>query len=681
MRESAAMNAPFDPILSQLCGADERAFERGLQALNRRWAAVVDAARLGDLLTVLRSFSEAKGLGPTEVTRRVRIAVDAARLPERQSRELACSLANLPPTVRQAVTTSLPPPLRRLVYAPQAPAPAAQPSPAATVPLNEPTNLPHHDLATVPAPQPRECASVILLGTFADHEENRLILERNGFAPLRATTIEQLNEYLDQDVCGVVVARSWWPGIPEPEREGILKQIVHHSSFAWLKFDTHNLPCGAERFRELLVSARHAMPEMGECVCHDGWRLTDHDTDALERIRDVLANADAVRLCPAEIQESQARVLIGAAIKHVRQRNFAGPFRLTRVEANLIPGGRSFAKIIRMAPDDDGAPLVAKVDEVSRLSDEMLRFKRYAQKWDTALNPQLHYHAGTSLIIFGLVESHESPGRPAPTLEETLETMFYCEHWPDSYQGPDEDDLRELINRSIQKLQRLNAQPNDGACTRKTFLKCEPYETLRRIGMDWTVQPCDGSGGSVFEFVYTARGRVESLADSAIVHGDVQLRNILVRDGREPHFIDYANCGPGHPCFDLVRLESAILFYCFRMNGDEHELAAVLLDILYGRDEAAIQTSHATFCTSRTNRLALYSCVCCRAAAIDTLASYDGDEDDYLAMKYVIACQSLFFIHLQAGVIRSQLAALGAYLRTRPAWQGSAKASPPAGLA
>src|SRR5262249_2201055 len=158
----------------------------------------------------------------------------------------------------------------------------------------------------------------------ADHEENRLVLERSGFAPLRATTIGQLDEYLDHDVCGVVVARSWWPSIPEADREGVLIKILGHSSFTWLKFDTHNLPCTAARFDRLWLGGRHAGPTMGGCVCHDGWGLPPHDRVALERIRDILATSEAIRLCPAEIHEAQARVLIGAAIKHVRQRNFAG---------------------------------------------------------------------------------------------------------------------------------------------------------------------------------------------------------------------------------------------------------------------------------------------------------------------------------------------------------------------
>jgi Phosphotransferase enzyme family len=663
------MDPHIDPIMSQLCGSDERSFERGLRALKHRWEGVDDSARLSDLIVALKGFGEAQVLGPTEVSRRVRICVESTGLAERQTRELACSLKQLPPTVRQAVITSLPASLRRLAYAPQAGTDATTAPPATTSPLNP--GVPHGGDPAAPPPQPpqpRECASVILLGTFADHEENRQTLEKRGFASLRATTVVQLDEFLDHEVCGVVVARSWWSGIPEAERENVLRRIIRHSSFAWLKFDTHNLPCVGEAFRQLLVSVRYSGPEWDDCVCHDGWRLTQHDLDALERVRGVLANSEAVRLCPAEIQESQARVLIGAAIKHVRQRNFAGPFRLTQVEANFIPGGRSFAKIIRMAPDDDGAPLVAKVDEVGRLSDEMNRFKRYAQRWDTALNPQLHFHAGTSLIIFGLVESPDSPGRPAPTLEETLETMYYCEHWPDSYQGPGEDDLRELINRAIRKLQRLNSQANDGACSRKTYMSCEPYDTLRRIGMNWSIESTDGR--SVFELAYQARGIVAALGEAVTVHGDVQLRNILVRDGREPHFIDYANCGPGHPCYDLVRLESAVVFYCFRMNSDERELAALFLDVLNGRDEAAIRDAHPVFCSSRTNRLAIHTSVACRAAAIKTVAAQGGTEDDYLAMKFVLACQSLFLIHLQSGVVRALLAALGTFLRARPAWQG-----------
>ena len=322
----------------------------------------------------------------------------------------------------------------------------------------------------------------------------------------------------------------------------------------------------------------------------------------------------------------------------------------------MIPGGRSSAKVIRIVPDDGGTQLVAKVDVPARLDAEMIRFKRYAQRWDTELNPQLHYHAETGLILFGLLESPESPGRPAPTLEEILERVFYLEHYP-PYTGPDESELKELINRAIRKLKRLNSQDNDRECARRIAIECSTFADMRNLGMDWTFRQSPDLNERVFDLALMASRRVNDLADCVIVHGDVQLRNILVRDGREPHFIDYANCGPGHPCYDLVRLESAVLYYCFRMNGDETDLAALLIDILSGCDETAILDKHPAFCTSITNRVAIHACISCRLAAIELAEAKGGSEDDYLAMKYVLACQSLFLIHLQAGVVRSQLAA------------------------
>ena len=171
------MNVPLDAVLVQLCGADERAFERGIHSLNRRWIGADGIGRLAELATLLQGFSEVRGLGSTEVSRRVRITVELAKLPERQQRELASSLTHLPATVRQVVTTSLPPQLRRLVYSPQSESEViSSRSPTASVSI-EPSK-PDEAPTLVSQPELRDWASVILLGTFADHEENRVTLER-----------------------------------------------------------------------------------------------------------------------------------------------------------------------------------------------------------------------------------------------------------------------------------------------------------------------------------------------------------------------------------------------------------------------------------------------------------------------------------------------------------------------
>ena len=45
---------------------------------------------------------------------------------------------------------------------------------------------------------------------------------------------------------------------------------------------------------------------------------------------------------------------------------------------------------------------------------------------------------------------------------------------------------------------------------------------------------------------------------------------------------------------------------------------------------------------------------------IDLVRTLGGNEDDYLTLKYALACQRLFII-LQARMIRAQLSALGAF--------------------
>ena len=95
----------------------------------------------------------------------------------------------------------------------------------------------------------------------------------------------------------------------------------------------------------------------------------------------------------------------------------------------------------------------------------------------------------------------------------------------------------------------------------------------------------------------------------AIVHGDVHLRNVLVRDGREPFLIDYALAGPGHPCLDLVRFESALMFHFFRMTESE---CAVRELIAAGGDAATVDELYDRFpgmCQSLGNRLAIRAAV------------------------------------------------------------------------
>jgi hypothetical protein len=177
--------------------------------------------------------------------------------------------------------------------------------------------------------------------------------------------------------------------------------------------------------------------------------------------------------------------------------------------------------------------------------------------------------------------------------------------------------------------------------------------------------------------VFAQRDRVRSHANSlsriATVHGDVHLRNILVPDDKEPHFIDYAFSGPGHPCFDLVRLGSAVLFHCFRLTAGELATAKLIRAVFQGVDEDELINSNPTLTSSVGNRISLRAVAKCRRAALRAARLYGGGETDYYAVQYLIACQSLFIPHLQTGVVRSALSALGATIRDAGWWNSEAE--------
>ena len=68
----------------------------------------------------------------------------------------------------------------------------------------------------------------------------------------------------------------------------------------------------------------------------------------------------------------------------------------------------------------------------------------------------------------------------------------------------------------------------------------------------------------------------------ALVHGDAHLRNILLRNTREPVLVDFANAGPGHPLFDFVRLELGIWTVLLRQT--DRKVAQTLVAKLLARE-------------------------------------------------------------------------------------------------
>lgn len=662
-----------DSLIALTVHLDRPTFERGTREVATWRSSAGDELTLPAAEQVLNALSRSVGLGTSDLSDRIGLLLEALAIPDRLLPDLAKLARRFDSVIKNAVARHLPTAMRRAVYRPDEPiiaTPArgtvSEQATLAAIPLSQSPSKP-----TSPPPSPRPsdaetqgCKTVLLLGAEPDHTRNHRLLNDAGFTPLRVSRYDLLADLLTQDVCAILVSRSWWTLVQPDQQVAVLQRLVRHSSFAWIKADIEGLH-GLSDIRALCREIRHEDPSAFECVFGDSCHLTHVDIPAIQRASALLTAASTIRLRPEQITEDQARVLLGAATKHVEGRHPLGNFRLTRVETTHLAGGKSDAQVVRLRPDDGGAPLVAKIDRLENLEGEMRRFNEFVAWWDDALRPRIHYHAGTGLILFSLVEAAGRPGQPAPTLEDRLECALFNElRDGESTGGPMESDLTALLERAVQKLEALNSRPSHTSPIRSfAWLGLNGLDSSRGRGIDWSIADPSGRPLDVFEIKNWVNRTIAGLVRHATVHGDVHLRNVLVRDNREPHFIDYAYSGPGHPCFDLVRFCTAILFKCFRPTADEGDIASLFQEVLRDGDEEQILKRNTPLVASIGNRIAIRALAQCMRAATRIIRMYNGKDIEFNCILYVISCQSLLYLHLQTGVVRSMLSALGPILQ------------------
>ncbi len=477
-------------IPSQVSHPDRRVFEKGLKAFHRWREQCDDGGVFGMLRSVLDALDGAD-LGTSDLSGRARILLQDSRPEESDLALLAAHARHLKSELKNAVLAHLPPHLRRRVYAEEGAAvteESTSPPPRAPEARQEPPAA-ACEVADASG-DPTGSRTVLLLGVHSDHEGNRAILTTHNLSPLRVTTLDALERLLSQDACGVVVSRSWWASIPGDRHQDCLEKLIRHSSFAWFKLDLNGFQGQISDLRLTIRTIRFEDPSAFELSVGDGCQITPAEIPSIQKASELLSSPARVRLCPDDIKENQVRVLLGAASKHVDGRNMSGCLHLTKVAMKPIFGGRSAARIVRIEPNDGGAPLVAKIHEMAYLEDEMRRFREFVGPWDTALSPRIHYHAGTALIMFARVDAPGSPGYPAPTLEDRL----------------DNETLEVALGR----------------------------------GMLWKIPDIDGGECDPFALRTMAVETIEPRRRLAVVPGDVHLRNVLVRDDLDPCFSDYA---------------------------------------------------------------------------------------------------------------------------------------------
>jgi hypothetical protein len=493
------------------------------------------------------------------------------------------------------------------------------------------------------------------LGTNAEHESNLSIL-RKEFAPVRVADQGDLEKLLDQRICCIVVGSSWWTLIDPAKYEAFIYQISSYSHLAYLKINHKGMPDEiAKNIPSILREARFKTPSVDE-VSFSETLLSPLDLEIISKIKLSLSAVKDIRIHPAAISDEIGHLLLAATLKRVDGLYADTSVTIRKVDC-LFLHGNSGSLILLIQPSAVAAPFIAKVDKANILRKEMKRFNKFIRPWDTQLYPEYFVHGRNAVIIFGLVGDAGQPGTPAPTLHDRIESFYWSDLCGEDVNTA-EANLQTAISRAVRKIEDLAKRANATDDVSLGWIKCESLQNCLSRGIQWSFSN-EGTDLNVDKVLKNVIDILDKLKDVATIHGDVHLKNILLNDDLHPYLIDYAYSGPGHPCYDLVRLESAITFTFFRMLDGEARVEEMIQDItLSDITYTQLCQKYGNLLSLGVNRLAGYSAIEARNAALRSVIHYGGSQMDYLAMKLMVAFQSLTIFNLQQCVVRATISAI-----------------------
>jgi Ternary complex associated domain 9 len=273
------------------------------------------------------------------------------------------------------------------------------------------------------------------------------------------------------------------------------------------------------------------------------------------------------------------------------------------------------------------------------------------------LRPKPFFHGDAGVILFSLVPDETNICEPAPMLEQCLKALWDEEifhTWNDQQRLLETSNLcpgLENITRSIAQLNKERPTNGEFPCLSNPSIKYIQKMEQRQITWKFCSQAIQARD--------LAEQQFEQLAESAVVHGDLHLGNILVRGERDMHLIDYAGSGPGHPAIDLVRLELALYLGWFMQTEGEDRYVQfqrrLSLDIA---DTAKLEHFFGDSYLPAVNKVCIGGCAAARDRVLETVKAHGGSQRDYLAAKYLVAWQSLLMQGRQTSLIRSIINAL-----------------------
>ena len=460
------------------------------------------------------------------------------------------------------------------------------------------------------------------------------------------------------DICGCAIDQSALTVLDTETQEALFTTLAEYSSFIAIRVhEGAGLKVSRDRVSQILKSAR----QLGTHVSHDAisfrsdGTIQETELSFFQNAAKLLQSHESASFALGELTPAEVQLLVAAARARVQAGSFDPELDTKPLTVRFLTGGRSEAKLATVVCGNTPT-FVAKIMPKDRALDEMLRFRTFVQPFDDELSPECHLHARIAVILFRLVRRDDDPSTPAESLKERLREVW-DQQWLQSNSeeaGHDGVFLGRALMRVARTLAELNSNAPPPNWNRQSFVNppATHLDALERKGFVW------GLGDSAKVARRAAAERVRRMEKSAIVHGDLHLRNVLIRGESEVRLIDYEASGPGHPALDLVRFELAL--YLGPVRQFEDEASSVAFQRALSLDRAQFDVLRRTFRVffqCHVNSACAAGMTEARDAAIDVLANHGGDVRDYLAMKFLVAWQNLAFIGSQTGLARAVILA------------------------
>lgn len=627
-------------------------FESALRGLAER-VGIVDP---DDAEGVFRdAFQElaSSGLSDEEGSRRARRLTEVFSTQPDVSRHLVDAARTAEPAVRTGVLSALAPNLRAEMFAaPGAVAPtvASPPDLAEAAPGAEDARA-DSDRAV-----PGEWRTVLLLGDAQEVEQNERFLAESGYQSIRVSTEDHLRTLQGESHCAVVAHAGFWSSLEATRTiKDVLSEQFQRASILLYKLDSSAFgEDGAEVVR-LLDTLGSDM--QSRVVLADGATLNETDLALVDRYAALLESSGSATLRVEGVGEQEAKLLTTAAALFVaRLRGLAVPSRAHDLELSPLTDGKSQARVLRVVIPASGYALVAKLDRIDRLQAE-IQTARLVMPPTQPVEMEIYALGGASVLLQKLQAAMDLPARTAPSLKERLAARGAWERGSRHEPEPQAADLELAVQRLVSIVTSVAERPAGGAMGR-CWLGTEPLDALATDGGVWRIESSAGDFDPRTPLPGVA-ARLGLRNETRLVHGDLHAGNVLLSDDRTPVLIDFANAGAGHPLFDLARVSASVVYTHLRQFVPEADLRDFFARAHVERSTYdSLCGDFASVVGQPSAKVAVISLCKSRDAGLALLTGAEDANQQYLAMTYLIAAQSLTMPEFQSASVRATLGAV-----------------------